>query len=177
MTKVLKSGSTLPSSFKRIIRNQKASLKWKYHNHHTLQIFFLPRSHLWPIKSEFLGVRAKHLSFKKFPTWGSPGGSVVKNFPPMQETRVQSLVQEDPTCCGATKPGGHNYWVCALEPRSCNYRSPRCPRACAPQREKPLHWEARAPQLKSSPCSLQLQKNPCSIKNPAQPKINKIFPS
>ena len=28
---------------------------------------------------------------------------------PMQGTRVQSLVWEDPTCCGATKPVRHNY--------------------------------------------------------------------
>ena len=28
---------------------------------------------------------------------------------PMQGTRVQSLVQEDPTCHGATKPVHHNY--------------------------------------------------------------------
>ena len=28
---------------------------------------------------------------------------------PMQGTRVQSLVREDPTCCGATKPVRHNY--------------------------------------------------------------------
>ena len=28
---------------------------------------------------------------------------------PMQGTRVQALVQEDPTCCGATKPVRHNY--------------------------------------------------------------------
>ena len=27
----------------------------------------------------------------------------------MQGTRVQSLVREDPTCCGATKPASHNY--------------------------------------------------------------------
>ena len=29
---------------------------------------------------------------------------------PMQGTRVRALVQEDPTCCGATKPVSHNYW-------------------------------------------------------------------
>ena len=29
---------------------------------------------------------------------------------PMQGTLVRSLVQEDPTCCGATKPVYHNYW-------------------------------------------------------------------
>ena len=28
---------------------------------------------------------------------------------PMQGTRVQALVREDPTCRGATKPVGHNY--------------------------------------------------------------------
>ena len=28
---------------------------------------------------------------------------------PMPGTRVQALVQEDPTCCGALKPVHHNY--------------------------------------------------------------------
>ena len=27
----------------------------------------------------------------------------------MQRTLVPSLVWEDPTCCGTTKPMGHNY--------------------------------------------------------------------
>ena len=40
---------------------------------------------------------------------------------PMLDTRVWSLVREDPTCCGATKPVSHNYWACALEPASHNY--------------------------------------------------------
>ncbi|KAJ8779985.1 hypothetical protein J1605_012021 [Eschrichtius robustus] len=54
---------------------------------------------------------------------GFPGDAVVKNLParaslvaqwlrirlPMQGTRVRALVQEDPTCCGATKPASHNY--------------------------------------------------------------------
>ena len=40
---------------------------------------------------------------------------------PMQGTRVRALVQEDPTCRGATKPVHHNYWACALEPVSHNY--------------------------------------------------------
>ena len=42
---------------------------------------------------------------------------------PMQETQVQSLIQEDPTCLGATKPVRHNYRACALEPLSHNYRA------------------------------------------------------
>ena len=38
----------------------------------------------------------------------------------MQGTRVRALVQEDPTCHGATKPVRHNNWACALEPTSHN---------------------------------------------------------
>ena len=103
---------------------------------------------------------------------------------PLQGTRVQSLVREDPTCCGATKPmrhnywaralepASHNYWACALEPGSHDYWSP-----CAtttetrvPQLLKPMHlesvlrnkrsllkWEAGATR-KSNPCSPQLEK-------------------
>ena len=40
---------------------------------------------------------------------GFPGGAVVENRLPMQGTRVRALVQEDPTCHGAAKPGRHNY--------------------------------------------------------------------
>ena len=39
----------------------------------------------------------------------------------MQVTWVQSLVWEDPTCLGATKPVSHNCWACALGPRNGNY--------------------------------------------------------
>ena len=96
----------------------------------------------------------------------------------MQGTRVRSLVREDPTCRGATKPVCYNYWACALEPASHNYwahapqlwkpvhsraRVPQLlnlhaataeactPRARAPQQEKPPQWEARAPQWRVAP--------------------------
>ena len=87
---------------------------------------------------------------------------------PMQGTRVRSLVREDPACRGSTRPVCHNYWACALEPvlhnywehvpqllslcsrahapqllRACATTTEACaPRARAPQREKPLPWEA-----------------------------------
>ena len=38
----------------------------------------------------------------------------------MQDTQVRSLVWEYPTLLITTKPVCHNYWVCALEPRSFN---------------------------------------------------------
>ena len=51
---------------------------------------------------------------------------------PMQGTRVRALVQEDPTCRGATKPLHHNYWACALESTSHNY-SARVPQLLSPR--------------------------------------------
>ena len=54
---------------------------------------------------------------------------------PMQGTRVRALVQEDPTCRGATKPVHHNYWACTLEPTSHNYW------AHVPQLMKPMRLE------------------------------------
>ena len=55
--------------------------------------------------------------------WG--GASLVAQWLrirlPMQGTRVQALVWEDPTCHGATKPVQHNYRGCVLEPTCHNY--------------------------------------------------------
>ena len=71
---------------------------------------------------------------------------------PMQGTRVQALVQEDPTCRGATKPVCHNYWAhvpelvkrTRLQPTLHNKRS-HC-------NEKQAH------RSKVYPCSPQLEK-------------------
>ena len=80
--------------------------------------------------------------------------------------QVWSLIQEDPTCCGAAKSVCHDYRACAREPRSLNcwahtpkVLKPTGPRARAPQ-EKPLQWEAHTPQLESSPHSPHLEKSP-----------------
>ena len=98
---------------------------------------------------------------------------------PMQETRVWSLVWEDPTCCRATKPVHHNYWACALEPGSCNYWAPVPlkpvrPRAHPLQQEEPLQWEVHALQLESSPHSLQLEKARAAMKTQHSQKQNII---
>ena len=79
---------------------------------------------------------------------------------PMQRTRVQSPVQEDPTCCSTTKPVCHNHWTPVLQ-----LLKPVCPGAHAWQQEKPPQWESCALQLVSSPHLPQL--------TPAQPKISK----
>ena len=105
----------------------------------------------------------------------------------MQGTWVRAMVQEDPTCHGATKPMHHNYWACALEPTGHNYwahepqlLSPRAttteargPRARAPQQEKPLQWEARTPQRRVARAHCNWRKPTCSNEDPMQPEIKK----
>ena len=61
-----------------------------------------------------------------------------------------------------------NYWVFVLQ-----LQKPIVPRARAPQQEKSLQWEACAPQLESSPSSLQLEKAHMQQQRPVQPEINK----
>ena len=82
----------------------------------------------------------------------------------MQGTRVRSLVREDPTCRGATKPVRHNYWACALEPASHNYWA-HVPQLLKPTHLEPMlcnkrshHNEKPAHRNESSPRSPQLEE-------------------
>lgn len=47
---------------------------------------------------------------------GFPGVQWMRILLPIQGTQLRSLVWEDSTRCGATKPMCHNYWARALEP-------------------------------------------------------------
>ena len=82
----------------------------------------------------------------KNPPWASLVAQWLRIRLPMQGTRVRALVQEDPTCCGATKPVSHNYWarVSQLLSPHATTAEVRAPRARALQQEKPLLWEAHA---------------------------------
>ena len=94
---------------------------------------------------------------------------MVKNPPTKAGETVQSLIQEDPTCCGATKPTHYNYLACALELGAVTAEAPEAV-LC---NEKPPQGEAREPQLESRPHLLQLERGPHSSKDPAQPKMDK----
>lgn len=65
----------------------------------------------------------------------------------MQVTWVQSLVREDPTCHGATKPVYHHCWASALEPGSavfqCIQEAMLCKKRSHPN-EKPEYCHCRA---------------------------------
>ena len=84
----------------------------------------------------------------------------------MQETWVQSLVREEPTCCGAIKP------CAAATELMHNYRSPQAP-CCAPQ-EKPPQRQVQAPQQESSLRSLQSEKAHAQQWRPSRAK-NKLI--
>ena len=101
---------------------------------------------------------------------------------PVQETQVRALVREDPTGRRATKPVRHNYWACALEPASHNYWA-HMPQLLKPaglepvlrnkrshRNEKPAHCNTA---MKSSSCSLQLEKAYAHQRRPKAAKKKK----
>ena len=97
---------------------------------------------------------------------------------PMQGTRVQALVREDPTCHGATKPVRHNYWACALEPASqllslhATTTETHMPRARAPQQRGATAMRSPRTAMKSSPRSPQLEKACAQQRRPKNKLIN-----
>ena len=82
--------------------------------------------------------------------WASLVAQWLRIYLSMQETRVQALVREDPTCRGATKPVRCNYWACPLEPASHNYWA-RMPPLLKPMYLEPAsyNYSACVPQLLS----------------------------
>ena len=98
---------------------------------------------VWKIDLHLVTIPWQHSAFhSKTKHGGFPVVHWLRIHLAMHET---SLVWEDPTCLGATRPVSHNYWACM----SGAHASPQ---------ERPLQWEACALQLESSPCSLQLEK-------------------
>ena len=82
--------------------------------------------------------------------WSSLVAQWIRMCLPLQGTQVRSLVQEDSTCHGATKPMCHNYWSpCALE--------------TAAQQEKPQQEASEKPLLTAT------TERPGSNKDPLQP--------
>ena len=90
--------------------------------------------------------------------WGKPL--------PVQETRVWSLVREDPVCVGAAQPLQHGYWACGPEPGSC-HDGARClePALC-----KKRGHTVTSPSLATGG---QLEKNPHDNEDLAQPETRK----
>ena len=91
-----------------------------------------------------------NITYIKNTTLDFHGVQVVRIHLPMEGTQVQFPIQEDSTCCGASKPVHRKYWAGAREPGSHSYWS--ClSRACALQQERPPQWEVCAPQCRVAP--------------------------
>ena len=84
---------------------------------------------------------------------------------PMQGTQVWSLVQEDPTCCRATKLLSHNYW--AHVP---HLLKPACQELVLCHKRNYLKREGHAQQRREPLLTATRESN----KDPVQPKRNKI---
>ena len=97
----------------------------------------------------------------------------------MKEIRVQSQVQEYPTCHGATKAVRHNHWACALEPRSHNYRNPCAlePVLCNKRSywyEKTVHYNQREAWLPATKEKPMQQWRPSTNKNKRKEERKKL---
>ena len=121
---------------------------------------------------KFFSLRDVEGYFKN--SWTSlPGGSVVKNSPANAGDMDLIPVQEDHSRHGVTKLVSHQLLSLGSRAGQSQLLKLVCPRACAPQEEKPSQYKAHTLQLESSPCSQRLEKSWCSNEDPAQPKINK----
>ena len=65
-------------------------------------------NHSKTVTNAFVEYTDEHV-VKKSQTWASLVAQWLRIRLPMQGTRVQALVWDDPTCCGAAKPRHHNY--------------------------------------------------------------------
>ena len=82
---------------------------------------------------------------------------------PVLET-VRSLVWEDSTCWGAPKFMHHDDWAHMLQLLKPSHLEPV-------QQQKPLRWEASAPQWRVALACHNWRKLGCSNEDPLQPKI------
>ena len=88
---------------------------------------------------------------------------------PVQETQVQSPVQEDPTCCGATKPVHHSYWAHALEPVSC------VPQSLRPATRSYCSEKHACCNQRGAPACCSQREFVHSNEDPVQSKINTLI--
>ena len=97
----------------------------------TIQSLFPYLSNECPPRTEVLSC------FKNWKSGTSLVAQWIRICLPVQGTRVQSLIQEEPACHGAAKPVCHNYWACTLEPASHNYWA-HVPQLLKPARLEPV---------------------------------------
>ena len=102
---------------------------------------------------------------------------------PTQETRVQSLSWEDPTCGRAMKPVDHSYWAFALEPGAttteATCRDHGSPRGLEPvlRSERGRHHGRPACRSQRGAPALRSESKPEQQRRPRRPKDKQIHTS
>ena len=74
-----------------------------------LERYKLPRLNQEEIENMNRPITSNEIETEKSSNRVSPVAQWLRIHLPMQGTQVRALVQEDPTCCRATKPMQHNY--------------------------------------------------------------------
>ena len=139
------------------VSNKKSALNFIFVSPYAMYLFFLLTA--FKILSSSLLLRNMLVGTSLVVQW-------LRICLPMQWTWVRALVQEHPTCHGATKPVRHNYWACVLELMSQNYWAhepqllmPACLELCSATREATT-MRSPCTTVKNSPSSPQLKKAP-----------------
>ena len=93
---------------------------------------------------------------------GQPGPCTTTAEPALGAREPQLWAWEAPLLSPHLEPGSHQRWACA-------------PAVCSPQQEKPLQWEAHAPQRRVAPACCNWRKPVGNNKDSAQPIHTLIF--
>ena len=96
---------------------------------------------------------------------------MIENLPANAGDIVWSLVWDDATHYGATKPMSHNFWAWALEPSSHSYGNLNTVEHVL-QQENPPQWEGLTQQPESSNPLATIREKPTNQLRPNTAKNN-----
>ena len=123
------------------------------------------------LASQFALQTSRLPSFNNKPGRSSLVAQWIRIHLPMQWTQVQSLVREDSTWCGTSKPVCHNCWVPMLQLLKPTYLEPVLCNKQSHHNQKPTHYNAEQPLLSSTRESCM---KAAKTERPAQLKIKQV---
>ena len=123
------------------------------------------------LTSQFAVQTSRLPSFKNKPGRSSLVAQWIRIHLPMQGTQLRSLVREDSTCCGTSKPVCHNCWVPMLQLLKPTYLEPVVHSKGSHCNQNLTHHNAEQPLLSSIRESCM---KATKTERLAQPKIKQV---
>ena len=123
------------------------------------------------LTSQFAVQTSRLPSFKNKPGRSSLVAQWIRIHLPMQGTQLRSLVREDSTCCGTSKPVCHNCWVPMLQLLKPTYLEPVVHNKGSHCNQNLTHHNAEQPLLSSTRESCM---KATKTERLAQPKIKQV---